>query len=310
MDARAVDRFHHSAWMYRGDEEFAAGAGAFLREGLEAGEPMLVAVAAPKIDLLRSELGREADAVAFVDMAVMGANPARIIPAWRAFVAGRPAGRAARGIGEPIGPDRAGAELVECHGHESLLNLAFTDTPAFRLMCPYDTEVLDPAVVEEARRTHPFLTHGSETTAGAYAPDARFGEPLPDAPPGARQAEIHIGALAAARDFVGRHGARAGLSTQRVSDLVAAVNEVATNSVRHGGGRGRLRLWREPGALVCEVRDAGHIDDPLVGRVEPRRGQVGGYGLWLANQLCDLVQIRSQPTGTVVRLHMRLDARP
>ena len=34
-------------------------------------------------------------------------------------------------------------------------------------------------------------------------------------------------------------------------------------------------------------------------------GQPGGYGLWLANQLCDLVQIRSLPAGTAVRLHMR-----
>jgi anti-sigma regulatory factor (Ser/Thr protein kinase) len=307
MDARAGDGFHHSAWMYRGEEEVAAGAGAFLREGLEAGEAMLVAVAAPKIELLRSELGPEADTVTFLDMAAVGANPARIIPAWRAFVARRPAGASARGIGEPIGPDRAGAELVECHGHESLLNLAFADTAAFRLMCPYDTEALDPAVVEKARGTHPFLTRGSETTAGAYAPHSPFGEPLPDVPPGARQTEIHLGSLSDVREFVGRHGARAGLSAQRVSDLVAAVNEVATNSVRHGGGRGRLRLWNEPGALVCEVRDAGHIEDPLVGRIQPRRGQIGGYGLWLTNQLCDLVQIRSQPTGTAVRLHMRLD---
>ena len=31
-----------------------------------------------------------------------------------------------------------------------------------------------------------------------------------------------------------------------------------------------------------------------------------GHGLWLANQVCDLVQVRSFPTGTVVRLHLRL----
>jgi hypothetical protein len=32
---------------------------------------------------------------------------------------------------------------------------------------------------------------------------------------------------------------------------------------------------------------------------------VGGFGVWLANQVCDLVQIRSVAAGTVVRLHMR-----
>ena len=59
-------------------------------------------------------------------------------------------------------------------------------------------------------------------------------------------------------------------------------------------------------AVVCEVRDGGHIDAPLVGRERPSLERPGGRGLWLVNQLCDLVQIRSFPTGTVVRLHMRL----
>ena len=45
--------------------------------------------------------------------------------------------------------------------------------------------------------------------------------------------------------------------------------------------------------------------EPLVGRERPA-GPAGGYGLWLANQLCDLVQVRSFPAGSVVRLHMRV----
>jgi anti-sigma regulatory factor (Ser/Thr protein kinase) len=34
----------------------------------------------------------------------------------------------------------------------------------------------------------------------------------------------------------------------------------------------------------------------------PPLSDEGGRGLWLANQLCDLVQIRSGENGTVVRL--------
>ena len=83
------------------------------------------------------------------------------------------------------------------------------------------------------------------------------------------------------------------------------MNEVATNSLRHAAGAGVLRVWEEPHGLVCEVRDSGSFDVPLAGRERPVPGQLGGYGLWLANQLCDLVQIRSLPAGTVVRLHMR-----
>jgi anti-sigma regulatory factor (Ser/Thr protein kinase) len=68
-----------------------------------------------------------------------------------------------------------------------------------------------------------------------------------------------------------------------------------------------LRIWQEPGALICEVDDEGHIHDPLVGRVRPDTEEYGGRGMWLVNQLCDLVQLRSFPTGTVARLHMWLD---
>ena len=84
-----------------------------------------------------------------------------------------------------------------------------------------------------------------------------------------------------------------------------AVNEVATNSIRHGGGRGVLRIWHAAGALVCEVADSGRIADPLAGRQRPVSGQSGGHGLWLCNQICDLVQVRTFATGSVVRLHTR-----
>ena len=85
-----------------------------------------------------------------------------------------------------------------------------------------------------------------------------------------------------------------------------SVHEVVSNSIRHGGGAGTLHLWRDDDALVCEVRDGGRIDDPLVGRERPEFGRAGGRGLWLANQLCDLVQVRSFSDGSVVRLHVRL----
>ena len=84
------------------------------------------------------------------------------------------------------------------------------------------------------------------------------------------------------------------------------VNEIAGNSLLHGGGAGVLRIWGEPSTLICEVADSGTIADPLVGRQNPSLERVGGRGLWLANQLCDLVQIRSGASGTVVRLHVRL----
>ncbi|MGH3498481.1 MAG: ATP-binding protein [Nocardioidaceae bacterium] len=95
----------------------------------------------------------------------------------------------------------------------------------------------------------------------------------------------------------------AGVVWRRRDDCVLAVNELVTNSLLHGGGRGRLRIWADPDAFVCEVHDAGRIDDPLVGRRAPRPGCEHGRGLWIVHHLCDLTQIRSSPTaGTTVRI--------
>jgi len=200
--------------------------------------------------------------------------------------------------------------MVECHSHEALLNVAFADTPAFWLVCPYDTDALDRGVVESARRTHPAVVEDgvardSELFDGLDAVAAPFADPLPDPPADAVEHEVHIDALCAVRVFVRAEAVRVGLGADRTRDLLVAVNEAATNTVRHGGGTGRVIVWQEPGALVCEVRDDGRITDPLAGRVRPEKDQLGGYGLWLANQLCDLVQVRAYATAGAVRLHMR-----
>jgi anti-sigma regulatory factor (Ser/Thr protein kinase) len=245
-------------------------------------------------------------------MARVGQNPARIIPAWREFVAEQASsGRRFRGIGEPIWATRSASELVECERHEALLNLAFADAPAWWLACPYDTESLAPSVLEEAKRNHPHLVDGdrrreSETYRGLEAVARPFDEPLPE-PSGARDVCAFgddAESLSALRLRVGEAAAAFGLDATRTGDLVLIVNEVATNSVRHGGGSGVFRTWEEGSSLICEVSDTGRIGDPLVGRGKPSVDHGSGFGLWLANQLCDLVQIRSFTTGSVVRLHV------
>jgi anti-sigma regulatory factor (Ser/Thr protein kinase) len=301
--------FRHEALLYDGEVGFLTGTLPFIRDGVEAGGPVLVVVSAAKIGLLRAALGGDADRVAFADMAAVGANPARIIPAWRRFVAAIDGGGHARGIGEPIWAERTPAELVECQRHEALLNLAFAGVPAWWLLCPYDTGALGRDVLEEAERSHPFVSErGVAWPSGAYRGLERvaepFAAPLPDPPGRPAELEFGSGSLAGLRWLVARHATAAGLDPSRAADLVLAVDEVATNSLRHGGGRGTLRIWRDGGALVCEVRDAGRLEDPMAGRERPAPGRDGGRGLWMVNQLCDLVQLRSFPDGATVRVHM------
>jgi anti-sigma regulatory factor (Ser/Thr protein kinase) len=303
--------FRHEALLYAGKDDFLERTVPFIREGVEAGEPALVVLNADKLRALRSELNGHAEGVHFADMAAIGANPACIIPAWREFVDDHSGGgRPMRGVGEPIWPDRTSAELVECQRHESLLNLAFADTPSFTLLCPYDTESLDPAVIDEAMRSHPIVVNGHGAEASELFRDldefaAPFADPLPDPAVEPRGVVFQATTLAALRAFVAREAVAAGLSDRNRDGLVLAANEMATNSVRHGGGDGIIRLWQTEDALLCEIHDKGHIEDPLVGRVRPVGDQVSGHGLWMANQLCDLVQVRTFAGGNVVRLHMR-----
>jgi anti-sigma regulatory factor (Ser/Thr protein kinase) len=303
--------FAHRALFYADDDEFLAGTAPFVWDGLAGEEAVMVAVTASRRSLLEGELGSAAEDVCFVEMEALGGNPARIIPAWRRFVADHALpGRAVRGVGEPIWRGRSAEELDECHRHEALLNLAFLDSPAWQLLCPYDASALDDATLAAACQTHPEL-RGAEgmCPSPAYlrrgqASDTLAGA-LPEPPALVAELPFDRHRLALVRREVARHAAEAGLRAPRDSDLVLAVDELASNSVCHGGGEGRLRVWREPGRLVCEVRDQGVIDDPLAGRHEPRLHQPSGRGLWIANQLCDLVQIRSGE-HTVVRVHMSL----
>lgn len=305
------EEFRHEAFMYAGEAEFVAGTVSFIRGGLAAGEPVLVVVSGPKIRRLRAALGADADSVAFADMATVGHNPGRIIAAWSDFVAEHTAGgRRLRGIGEPIGPERSPAELIECHRHESLLNVAFAGSPAWWLLCPYDTEALAPSVVEEARRTHPFVHDGGTARpSDAYRGldhTLVFDDPLPPPPEQAAAFEFRADTLREVRRRVAWWAQRAGFGAERTADLLVAVNEIATNSLRHGGGRGTVRMWQEGATLLCDVQDSGRITEPLVGRLQPALDRQNGRGLWLANQVCDLVQLHSSPAGTIVRLHMRV----
>ena len=305
--------FHHEALLYAGEEEFLDGTVAFIRDGLEAGEPTMVMVSAAKIDLLKGELRGDADCVGFADMGEVGANPARIIPAWSDFVGDHGgADRRLRGIGEPIWAARSDAELVECQRHESLLNLAFAEAD-MRLLCPYDTSALAVSVLEEARRSHPCVVKGGEehessSYAGSEAVATPFDDPLPAPLATPDLLFFDGGMLDVLRRFVSGHAADAGILGSRTDDLVLAVDELAANSIQHADGRGALRVWSEPEAFICEIHDAGRIEDPLAGRVRPDPDGLNGRGLWLVNQLCDLVQVRSFDAGSVVRVHMRLDA--
>ena len=304
--------FDHEAVFYDGEEGFLAAMVPYAQEGVDRGESVLVAVSRRKIHLMREQLGADADAVEFADMAAVGTNPARIIPVWRQFVDRHvEGGNGGRGIGEPVWDGRSPEEIVECQHHECLLNTAFDDGPAWKLFCPYDVSALPADVVSAARHSHrAVMAAGEQSASDHYEPDLAgrpFTGPLSDPPADAYELEFARAGITGVRRFVSELSKRFGLGPASTADLGLAATEIANNSVQHGGGGGVLRVWADPSAVHCQVSDNGDILDPLVGRIRPVAGQLGGRGLWLANQLCDLVQIRAVPKGTVVRLSQRLE---
>jgi anti-sigma regulatory factor (Ser/Thr protein kinase) len=112
--------------------------------------------------------------------------------------------------------------------------------------------------------------------------------------------------LAAIRAVVHRYALQAGLPEARAIDLTLAVSEVAANTVKHARSPGSLQIWYDTREIVCQIHDEGIITDPLAGRREPSLDAQGGHGLWIVNQVCDQVEMRSDETGTTIRLHMLL----
>ncbi|HSU35083.1 MAG TPA: MEDS domain-containing protein [Propionibacteriaceae bacterium] len=305
--ARDQQSYRHEAFLWHDAEAFVAGLLPFVEEGLELGEPVMVAMIDEHASWLRDALGSQADEVRFVDMRVLGRNPATIIPGWQHFLDAEGAdSRPTRGIGEPIWAGRRSEEVLECQLHEALLNVAVDPKVPFWLICPYDVGHLDAAVIDEAHRSHPAIIEtnsyqGSPRYRGRAHVDEMLAAPL-DRPPG-RPVQIPFSARNLSRlvSFVKLEGHVAGLSPEQAADLASATHRLASSSLARGADSGIIRIWSHGQAVVCDVIDDTFVDDPLAGRRAPY--QDDSDGLWSANQLCDLVQLRSTPDGTTVRVH-------
>jgi anti-sigma regulatory factor (Ser/Thr protein kinase) len=304
------DSYRHECVFYDGADGFCEAVVPFILDGLSLDQPVMVAVAEPRLTAVREALGDDARRVVLLDMAALGGNPASIIPAWRDFVAGTH-GRPIRGVGEPIWAGRRNAEIVEAQLHEALLNVAVDpDTPLW-LMCPYDVTALDQKILDEAERSHPYLggpagrSDAAATDDVDYAPYAMslFAATLPEPSATTITMSADAGSIGDLATRVFDAAAAVGLSAQRSAKLAAAVDEVANAGSRNSGAPVSIRLWQDESALVCEVGDRGTVEDLLVGRGPALATQSRDRGIRLANELCDLVQVRSNSAGTAVRMH-------
>ena len=227
-------------------------------------------------------------------MEALGRNPACIIPAWRDFLRRRARAGARHRRAGVAGPQRRRAGRVQ--------PARVAAQPRVRRRAR-----LAAAVPVRRRRARAGRARGGVPQPPARAPErhqpcqrrlrrprgvlsgttrSRRRRSRPPSWPSRRRAR----ARARVRRPTGPP--RRASVADRLPDLVLAVNELATNSMRHGGGRGMLRIWERGRHVLLRGRDRGRIDDPLAGRERPDRSGGGGRGLWIVNHLCDLVQVR------------------
>jgi anti-sigma regulatory factor (Ser/Thr protein kinase) len=304
-----VTNLIHRARLYTGPSAFIDAAVPFLREGVEAGEAVLAVVPAGTFDALREALGPLADGVSFREAAHWYSQPTRTIAAYSSFIEHH-AGMRMRAVAEPAWACDTAPEIAEWTRYESIVNQAFASVDG-AVLCLYDRTATPAEVLGGVFRTHPELVDDDGAHANAAYVDPRevYAEvdrrPLPPVPPDAREMPVDGIDLTALRAFVGGHAEDHGITPARLHDLLVATTEVATNAIRHGLPPVTCRTWTDGDDVVVDVTDAGHWrPDGLPGFLPPDPLVRRGFGLWGVRMLCPLVQLRTGPHGTAIRLRV------
>ena len=302
--------FEHRALVYSSADEYLDAVVPFVGEGVRAGDRVLVVSARENVRALTRALGGRDRGIDRRDSGDWYAAPGRTLRAYKRYVdRHNGSGRGVTIVGEPVWAGRSAAAVREWARYEALINLAFAGA-ATRILCPYDARVVPEAILEHAECSHPAVISGlGSRRSSRYLEPAAFFERLDREP--LEAADPTTSALAVTKDlarvrrFVRSKVSHAGLHGDRIADLALAVHELAANALRHGGTPIELRIWTEPTAVVAEIADSGGgLGDRFAGHLEPGPAATGGRGLWMARQLCDLVEVRSTASGTVVRVHM------
>lgn len=301
-------QFTHSAFVYDSVEDYRDFLERFIREGLEHGDAVAMAARGERISVLREALGTDAARVRFQRTEDWHIRPVHSIGVWArllrtANTAGRPSTRLINEIDfSDQTPSWVRAESA-CNASLAGLN--------GHLLCPYDRQGLAPELVRVARRTHQVVHDGGWQHSDDYVeprtllaavqepPFPVTGDPILAVPIAGSVADLRA-------HLRNRAAAECWLPPDRVEVLILALSELATNGIRHGGAHRELRVWLDPGAVVCEVTDDGpEPPGPLAGYLPPVPGVSGGMGLWLVGQICDALSVTTSGGVTHARFALR-----
>src|SRR6266498_1159370 len=266
--------FAHHACIYASGQEFLAMAIPFVRNGLALDEPVLVPTTAANLQLLGDALYADADKFDYAETAYFGRRPPQRVAAFHRYWQRHASGnhRHVRVLAEPVRAGRSDRQVTAWQRMESALNVVLSATNIW-MICPYDARVVDQAILRAARQTHPDRVEG--------------------------------GQIQPSGGFVASQAAAHGLSGERVKLLVYAASEAAGYLLEQGSQRLTVCLWTAAGQLTCQINGhAGLAGDAFAGLRPPAMEPRPGDGLWLAQQVCDLVEVRAHHTGCRILLQV------
>lgn len=305
MTSSATSEPVHEAVLYTTAVELAELLAPRVVAAVQAGEPVVAVLDESNAATLAESLGAAGAAVEFHDPAQVHLLPAFTVATRWARLSRRataPAGRATV-IGQHV-EDLPGIGPEHWPRLEMALDIATAGLP-ITVLCPCRADCADLDLVH-ATHQHLVTPTGARRSTGYRPPHEAVVQYPPPPPPDLGPPDLHrefTGAsLSRLRREVATRAAAAGLGLDRISDMVLAVNEIASNSVEHGPGSGRLRIWVDEPGLIAEVADRGRMDVPFPGLTAPPPQGDRGRGLWLASELSDVLQVWSDDTGTVVRI--------
>jgi len=308
-----VPQYQHVACGYESDQEFLRAATPFITDGLADGEPVLAVTTSANIELLSAALGTAATKVDYAESAFFGRRPPQRVAGfhryWKQQAAARPWARV-RILSDQMWAGRTAREIAAWTRLESAFNVVLSAT-GICMLCLYDARTVPPEVLADAGRTHPAWLAGTQLTASAdYADPVTFADShrpasLPE-PPAAAPGYLADGDVRSLRAFVSGQAGALGLPADRAGLLVLAAGEVGGYLRSTGSQSPTVRIWEQAGAIVCHFRQPrAEVGDPFLGLrpaepLEPRPGD----GLWLASQICDWLEIRSDSAGCDIQLQV------
>lgn len=304
------NEYIHDALFFDGTDDLVAATSAFLRDGVEAGDDVVLICTDEHSAAMAAGVDDQ-DRIIRLSRADIYDRAPLAVSSYRRFVKERMnlGTSRVRLVGE-VDFGRHERTWREWGRFESVCNTALAPLPLW-CICAYDADTLPKQVLATAELTHPHVRRdGHRSDNPFYVDPAAFMEmtTVDEADPveatAPAFADANVDDLQLLRTRLHGHLGINGANRTVVEDFLFAVNEVVTNALRYGRPPVMVQLWVTSDRFVCAVTDQGRgFSDPLAGYVAPDdEFPEGRVGLWLVRQLCDNLSTARSSAGFTVRV--------